>query len=118
MICSICWDKNCGCEESLVEIDEDILDTVIDLNRKGYVTLFSCQGDDTTTPYVVICSRRLPREVRGSLLSILHGRALEYSPMSNFRAAIYAHDYNHAAALQRLKDFLAKFPIMGVPHDF
>lgn len=44
-ICVDCWNKECTCgHNSYEEIDDLILDDIIKLNKKGYTTLYCCQG--------------------------------------------------------------------------
>lgn len=46
-ICSKCWEKDC-ChgDRYKIEIDDDIIETIICLNKKGYSTVYCCSGHD------------------------------------------------------------------------
>lgn len=48
-VCNICFKENCGethgnLIKEIVEIDDDILETIRTLNKKGYVTEYCCAG--------------------------------------------------------------------------
>lgn len=44
-ICSSCWEEDCVCDyEQYITLDAGIADTVIELNLKGYLTTYSCEG--------------------------------------------------------------------------
>ena len=44
-ICCKCWNRQCSCgNKNLVEIDNLIVDDIIALNKKGYKSLFCCEG--------------------------------------------------------------------------
>ena len=44
MLCPICWEEECNCDASKVEIDVEIAETIKLLNKKGYHTTFCCGG--------------------------------------------------------------------------
>ena len=58
-ICSSCWEEDCVCDyEQYITLDAGIADAVIELNRKGYLTTYSCEGhiledDDNTQSKIV-----------------------------------------------------------------
>jgi hypothetical protein len=48
-VCNICFEKDCtdnhgSSGKQIVEIDDEILDTIKLLNQKGYATMFCCGG--------------------------------------------------------------------------
>lgn len=43
-LCPICWEEECSCDASKVEIDVEIAETIKLLNQKGYHTTFCCGG--------------------------------------------------------------------------
>ena len=44
-ICSSCWEEDCVCDyEQYITLDDGIADAIIALNRKGYMTTYSCEG--------------------------------------------------------------------------
>ena len=45
LICSNCWQRQCVCNKhQYVEIDDEMVDIICDLNRKGYKTCNCCAG--------------------------------------------------------------------------
>jgi hypothetical protein len=44
-ICVQCWEENCNCNNKKIElIDDNLIDILKNLNKKGYKTKFSCGG--------------------------------------------------------------------------
>lgn len=44
-LCSSCWEYRCKCGEMhYVEIDDEMVEIIIDLNHKGYITRNCCAG--------------------------------------------------------------------------
>lgn len=44
-LCTSCWKDKCECERGeYVEIDDEMVDIIVELNRKGYVTRNCCAG--------------------------------------------------------------------------
>ena len=44
MLCPICWEEECNCDASKVEIDVEIAETIKMKKKKGYHTTFCCGG--------------------------------------------------------------------------
>ena len=46
-VCNKCWNENCNCVDGYkIEIDDDILEEIIILNKKGYKTVQCCSGHE------------------------------------------------------------------------
>lgn len=44
-VCCKCWNAPCVCKyNDIVDIDDEIYYEVVELNRKGYKTVYCCQG--------------------------------------------------------------------------
>lgn len=45
LLCCNCYEKDCKCEKPRLEnIDDNIIDDIIILNKKGYKTVACCEG--------------------------------------------------------------------------
>ena len=56
-ICTNCWEKKCTCNtRSYVGIDDEMVDIICELNRKGYKTRNCCAGHLIKHKYSFLCT--------------------------------------------------------------
>lgn len=92
MVCTRCWTKdNCDCKgEHRQPIDEEIVDTIISLNRRGYATHYSCQGSEDVigSTYVAIHHSSMTL----ALIAFIMSKGFEVTKLQGGLYGIYSHD--------------------------
>lgn len=114
MVCTNCWTKaKCDCgDEYRQPIDEVIVDTIINLNHKGYVTLYSCQGSEGAigSTYVAIHSSSLTLALVAFLVHKTLTGEFELTKLQGNLYGIYAHDECLEKQQQKFIELMQELP--------
>lgn len=114
MVCTNCWTKaKCGCgDEHRQPIDEVIVDTIINLNKKGYSTHYSCQGSEGVigSTYVAIHSNSLSLALVAFLVRKALTGEFELTKLQDNLYGIYAYDECLKKQQQKFIELMQELP--------
>ncbi len=90
-ICSRCFKQRCYCGVYKIEIDDDIVEAISTLNKKGYITDYCCSGH-IDSPIIYI---KFSQRINLDIIPYTIGRFWKYVPSTKVLSYTCRGDINN-----------------------